>query len=122
MGCKGCKGVYIAHTRHPDVTSFSFIGDKPKSVILDCTHVSAVDYTTIQGIIELIADFLRNDVRFAIASAPVSRFEYDSFYITKTCPCNVYPLEPHFYIAKLGYAGVYIFFFFLLQNIHCGTR
>ena len=41
-------------------------------------------------------------------------------YITKTCPCNVYPLEPHFYIAKLGYAGVYLFFLYLLQNIDCG--
>ena len=40
--------------------------------------------------------------------------------ITKTCPCNVYPFEPHFYIAKLGYAGVYLFFLFLLQNIDCG--
>ena len=40
--------------------------------------------------------------------------------IMKTCPCNVYPLEPHFYIAKLGYAGVYLFFLFLLQNIDCG--
>ena len=40
--------------------------------------------------------------------------------ITKTCPCNVYPLNPTFYIAKLGYAGVYIFFLFLLQNIDCG--
>ena len=38
--------------------------------------------------------------------------------ITKTC--NVYPLEPHFYIAKLGYAGVNDFFLFLLQNIDCG--
>ena len=37
--------------------------------------------------------------------------------IMKTCPCNVYPLEPHLYIAKLGYAGVYLF---LLQNIDCG--
>ena len=37
-----------------------------------------------------------------------------------TCPCNVYPLEPRFYIAKLGYAGVYLFFLFLLQNIDCG--
>ena len=27
---------------------------------------------------------------------------------------------PHFYIAKLGYAGVYLFFLFLLQNIDCG--
>ena len=40
--------------------------------------------------------------------------------ITKTCPCNVYPFIPHFYIAELGYAGVYLFFLFLLQNIDCG--
>ena len=40
--------------------------------------------------------------------------------VTKTCPCNVYPLESHFYIAKGGYAGVYLFFLFLLQNIDCG--
>ena len=37
--------------------------------------------------------------------------------IRKTCPCNVYPLIPHFYIAKLGYRWVYLF---LLQNIDCG--
>ena len=43
-----------------------------------------------------------------------------SHVITKTCPCNVYTLEPHFYIAKLGYEGVYLFFLFLLQNIDCG--
>ena len=36
--------------------------------------------------------------------------------IRKTCPCNVYPLEPHFYIAKLGYAGVYLFFLLLLKT------
>ena len=41
-------------------------------------------------------------------------------YIRKTCPCSLYPLKPHFYIAKLGYAGVYLFFLFLLQNIDCG--
>ena len=46
---------------------------------------------------------------------------HEKYYtITKTCPCNVYPLEPHFYIGKLGYAGVYLFFLFLLQNIDCG--
>ena len=43
-----------------------------------------------------------------------------SLIIRKTCPCNEYPLEPHFYIAKLGYAGVYLFFLLLLQNIDCG--
>ena len=30
-------------------------------------------------------------------------------FIRKTCTCNVYPLEPHFYIVKLVYAGVYLF-------------
>ena len=40
--------------------------------------------------------------------------------ITKTCPCNIYPAEPHFYIAKLGYEGVNLCFLFLLQNIYCG--
>ena len=40
--------------------------------------------------------------------------------ITKTSPCNEDPLTPHFYIVKLGFTGVYIFFLFLLQNIDCG--
>ena len=30
------------------------------------------------------------------------------------------PLNPTFYIAKLGYTGVYLSFLFLLQNIDCG--
>ena len=33
---------------------------------------------------------------------------------------RLYPLIPHFYIAKLGFAGVYLFFLFLIQNIDCG--
>ena len=40
--------------------------------------------------------------------------------IMKTCLCNINPFEPPFYIVKLGYAGVYLFFLFLLQNIDCG--
>ena len=31
-----------------------------------------------------------------------------------------HPLTPHFYIVKLGFTGVNIFFLFLLQNIDCG--
>ena len=30
--------------------------------------------------------------------------------IMQTCPYNVYPLTPHFYIVKLGFTGVFIFF------------
>ena len=40
---------------------------------------------------------------------------YKPLSIMKTCPYNIYPLKPHFYIAKLGYARVYLFFLFLLQ-------
>ena len=51
--------------------------------------------------------------------AMTTKLEHDSSYffrnIRKTCP-----LKPHFYIAKLGYAGVYLFFLFLLKNIDCG--
>ena len=50
----------------------------------------------------------------------MSSLENKNMVIRKTCPCNVYPLKPHFYIEKLGYAGVYLFFLFLLQNIDCG--
>ena len=32
----------------------------------------------------------------------------NSVDITLTCPCNVYPLTPHFNIAKLGCTGVYV--------------
>ena len=36
--------------------------------------------------------------------------------IRTTCPCDLYPLSPHFYIVKLGFTGVYNVFSFLLQN------
>ena len=32
------------------------------------------------------------------------------------CPCNEHPLTPNFYIEKLGFTGVYIFFLFLLKT------
>ena len=38
----------------------------------------------------------------------------------KTRPCNEYPFISHFHRVKLGYAGVYLFFLFMLQNKDCG--
>ena len=32
----------------------------------------------------------------------------------------MYSIEPPFYMVKVGYGGVYLFFLFLLQNIDCG--
>ena len=40
--------------------------------------------------------------------------------IRKTDPWNKYSLKPHFYLEELGFAGVYLVFLFLIQNIHCG--
>ena len=40
--------------------------------------------------------------------------------IAKTYLYNIDPLKPHFYIAKLGFTGVYIIFLFLLKNIDYG--
>ena len=36
--------------------------------------------------------------------------------ITKTCLYNFDPLEPHFYIVKLGFTGVYISFLISAQK------
>ena len=41
-------------------------------------------------------------------------------YITKTRLYNFDPLEPHFYIVKLGFTGVCIIFLISAQNIDCG--
>ena len=38
----------------------------------------------------------------------------------KTELYNFDPLEPHFYLVKLGFAGVYIIFLISAQNIDCG--
>ena len=35
-------------------------------------------------------------------------------HIMQTCPYNVDPLAPHFYIVKLGFTGVYFILLFLL--------
>ena len=35
---------------------------------------------------------------------------YHFLYIMLTCPCNVDPLKPHFYIVIMGFKGVYIIF------------
>ena len=40
--------------------------------------------------------------------------------ITKNCLYNFDPLNPQFYIVKLGFIGVYIIFLISAQNIDCG--
>ena len=40
--------------------------------------------------------------------------------ITKTNLYNFDPLKPHFYITKLGFAGVQSIFLISAQNMDCG--
>ena len=42
------------------------------------------------------------------------------FPITKACPCNGYPLIPHFYIVIWGILGNNLFFYFFYPKIDCG--
>ena len=42
--------------------------------------------------------------------------------ITKTSPCNEYPLTPHFCIVKLQFTGVFIFSYFCSKTWIVGTR
>ena len=35
-------------------------------------------------------------------------------HVMLTCPCDVDPLTPHFYIVKLGFTRINIIFLFLL--------
>ena len=49
-----------------------------------------------------------------MARFPNNNKKYYCKDIMITCPCNEHPLTPHFYIVKLGFTRVYIFFLFLL--------
>ena len=46
----------------------------------------------------------------------------NNLLIRKTCPCKEYPLKPLFYLVKLGYAGVYLFFLLCSKTEIVGTR
>ncbi|XP_056018218.1 sodium-independent sulfate anion transporter-like isoform X2 [Ostrea edulis] len=49
---------------------------KNNSMVLDCSHVSAVDYTSIQGITELILDFKRRNAKLVFAGFSKSVLEH----------------------------------------------
>ena len=63
---------------------------------------------------------LINGALHAISTARVFQAKRLVKHIMITHPCNVDPLTSHFYILKLGFTGVYIFFLCLHQNIDCG--
>ena len=56
----------------------------------------------------------------AIQEKSSLRITRRSRFIMKTCLYNFDPLKPHFYVVKLGFAGVYIIFLISAPNIDCG--
>ena len=53
---------------------------------------------------------LQKHQKKSVTSKPVFGVSDKVRHIMITCPCNVYPFTPHFYIVKLGLTGVFNFF------------
>ena len=67
----------------------------------------------------LIQDHLKGD--FKVLGFPkVHDLTVHSFTlpIILASPCNLCPLTHHFYIVKMGFTGVYVFFFFFFALKH----
>ena len=60
--------------------------------------------------------FVHSNTKQLVASL----FFFFFFSITKTYLYNIDPLNPHFYIVKLGFTGLNNIFLFLLKIIDCG--
>ena len=60
------------------------------------------------------------DSKYFVLFTEIQPFLEFTLTIMQTSPCNEYPLTPHFYMVRLGFTGVYIFFLFLLYNIDRG--
>ena len=50
------------------------------------------------------------------AKIQINDIEIDFVLIMQTCPCDVDPLTPNFYIVKLGFTGVYSFSYFCFKT------
>ena len=62
--------------------------------------------------LKVLADLRLNllyNVRIEKTGIDPIKFRNPNQNIRKTCSCNEYPLKPHFYIVKLGFALVYLF-------------
>ena len=70
-------------------------------------------FSTIKNIIDVVGAHQNHLAKF-IPMRTHKSYDFIEKYIRITCPCVLYPLTPHYYILKLGFAGVYIIFLFLL--------
>ena len=101
------SGVYILDVFMKTVL---YVSTQPKSKIV---LILGDDNFTILK----ITPEMKLSIKFQVSQSSVSEAtDLHTFliHIMQTCPCNVHPLKPHFYIVKVGFTGVYIIFLFLL--------
>ena len=63
-----------------------------------------------------MADNTDSDQRQHSAVSDLDQQFANVFHIMKTCLYNFDPLQPQFYIVKLGFTGVYIIFLISVQK------
>ena len=104
-------------------TTFLVFYSTLKSMCLDqAQRAHDIKMTSYQRQCDVMTSHRR---RYDVILTSCARWEDTAiplFTIRKTRPCNEYPPppKPYFYKVKLGFAGVYLFFLFLVQNINCG--
>lgn len=67
--CHGCRAIGLAC-----LESDSWLvspASPPRSAVLECTHISSVDYTVIMGLSELLEDFQKKGVTLAVVGLQV---------------------------------------------------
>ena len=57
---------------------------------------------------------------WSIWSFAILKFIRRYYFHQENMSVQYIPLKPHLYFVKLRYAGVYLFFLFMLRNIDCG--
>uniref|UniRef100_A0A8C4XKT5 Solute carrier family 26 member 11 n=1 Tax=Falco tinnunculus TaxID=100819 RepID=A0A8C4XKT5_FALTI len=70
------------------VCSHALAASLPRSVILDCCHVSSIDYTVVVGLAELLQELRKHGLSLAFCSLQVRGMQ------PWPAPCRVLPLLP----------------------------
>ena len=107
---KASEGVFGGNQLDPEAS----VSTEDKKNLRRMTQIIRVFHIMGQSAHELIGRFWLSDFICLLLHV------YFNTIIRKTCPCNDHPLILHFYVEKLGFAGVYQMFLFLIRNIHCG--
>uniref|UniRef100_A0A8C3ESE0 Solute carrier family 26 member 11 n=1 Tax=Corvus moneduloides TaxID=1196302 RepID=A0A8C3ESE0_CORMO len=83
----------VEHLRD-SVCSRALAASPPRSVILDCCHVSSIDYTVVVGLSELLQELRRHGLSLAFCGLKVSAAELSGCYQRESHPESKHSSEP----------------------------